>query len=183
MIRKVIKVTDPKLRIKSKVVKKFDKKTLNIISDLRDTLSVQKDPEGVGLAAPQIGMNLNIFIMKHKGKSQVFINPNITILHSSTKVTTLESSGKKIQTKSTKIMEGCLSLPNYYGALTRPPKIKVEYQNENGEKITETRTGFEAQIIQHEVDHLNGVLFIDRLLEQKKPLFELVNGEWEEVEL
>jgi methionyl-tRNA formyltransferase len=80
-------------------------------------------------------------------------------------------------------MEGCLSLPNFYGPLTRSPKIKVEYQNERGEKIKEFRSGFEAQIIQHEVDHLNGVLFIDRLLEQKKPLFELVNGEWEEVEL
>lgn len=182
MIKKIIKVTDPKLRIKSKVIKNFDKKLLKIIADIRDTLIVQKDPEGVGLAAPQIGVNLKIFIMKYKSKQQVFINPKITIVSNSTIGVTSLSSDKP-QPKAPKIMEGCLSLPNFYGPLTRSPKIKVEYQNERGEKITEFRSGFEAQIIQHEVDHLNGVLFIDRLLEQKKPLFELVNGEWEEVEL
>ena len=182
MIRKIIKVTDPKLRIKSKVVKNFDKKMLKIITDLRDTLTVQKDPEGVGLAAPQIGVNLKIFIMKYKSKLQVFINPKITIINKSAKRTSLESSDKS-QPKAPKIMEGCLSLPNFYGPLNRSSKIRVEYQNESGEKITEFRSGFEAQIIQHEVDHLEGILFIDRLLEQKKPLFELVNGEWEEVEL
>ena len=80
-------------------------------------------------------------------------------------------------------MEGCLSLPHYYGPLLRPDKVKAKYLNEKGDTVTETFHGFEAQIIQHEVDHLVGILFVDRLLEQKKPLFELVDDEWQEVEI
>ncbi len=81
------------------------------------------------------------------------------------------------------ILEGCLSLPYYYGPLVRSPKITVRYLNEKGEKTTETFDGFNAQIILHEIDHLNGILFIDRLLEEKKPLYKVDGDEWEEVEL
>ena len=80
-------------------------------------------------------------------------------------------------------MEGCLSLPHFYGPLKRPPKIKIEYLDEDGNKKIDTFEGLEAQIIQHEIDHLEGVLFIDRLLEQKEKLYEYVDGEWEEVDL
>ena len=117
--------------------------------------------------------------MKSKGKGRVFINPKI--------VFSSDKSTKKVNQTNTlspkKIMEGCLSLPHFYGPLSRPKKVRLEFTNELGKKRVDTFEGFEAQIIQHEIDHLNGVLFIDRLLEQKKPLYELVNGEWEEVEL
>jgi peptide deformylase len=80
-------------------------------------------------------------------------------------------------------MEGCLSLPNYNGPLTRNNKITIKYLAETGEPRQESFEGFEAQIIQHEIDHLEGILFVDHLIKQNKPLYELVNGEWEEVEL
>ena len=174
MVRKILKVTDPLLRRKSKPVKKVDKKTLAIIADLKDTLKVQKDPEGVGLAAPQIGKLRQIFVMRYGGEPKVIINPEI--ISSSSGSTKKREGGKKI-------MEGCLSLPHYYGPLLRPDKVKAKYLNEKGDTVTETFYGFEAQIIQHEVDHLVGILFVDRLLEQKKPLFELVDDEWQEVEI
>ncbi|MFV1917142.1 MAG: peptide deformylase [Patescibacteria group bacterium] len=175
MIRKILKVTDSRLRQKSHTVKKIDKKTRVLISDLKKTLDAQKDPEGVGLAAPQIGKNLRVFIMKFKGEIQVIVNPEI--------VSIVKVKKKKENTKDEKIMEGCLSLPNYYGPLTRPQKIKIKYTSEDGKQIVEVFEGFKAQIIQHEIDHLNGMLFVNRLLEQKKPLYELAGGEWEEVEL
>ena len=80
-------------------------------------------------------------------------------------------------------MEGCLSLPNFYSPLERRMTITIKYKNENDQDLLETFTNIEAQIVQHEIDHLNGVLFIDRLIEQKKPLYEYLDGDWEEVEL
>lgn len=182
MVRKILKVTDPSLREKSKPVKAVDKKILFLIKDLKDTLSAQKDPEGVGLAAPQIGKTLQIFVAKYKDNLRVFVNPEIL---SDTKMKS-ENAGKPRRAGSRsgeKILEGCLSLPHYYGSLARPSKVKVKYLTEKGKEAVETFEGFEAQIIQHEIDHLKGIIFVDRLLEQKKPLYELVGDEWQEVEL
>lgn len=178
MIKKIIGVKNPRLRIKSKKVKKIDKKVLILVRDLYDTLSVQKDPEGVGLAAPQIGKNYRVFVAKLQGKIRTFINPKIV---SSLKEKKIKS--KKDISGKQKIMEGCLSLPHFYGPLKRSNRIKISYMNKKGEKETETFESFDAQIIHHEIDHLNGILFIDRLLEQKKPLFELIGDDWQEVEL
>ena len=80
-------------------------------------------------------------------------------------------------------MEGCLSLPHYYGPLKRPKKITIKYLNSEANEVIEDFVGFTAQIVQHEIDHLNGILFIDRLLTDKKPLYKLAGDEWEEVEL
>lgn len=175
MIRKILESTEPSLRKKSKPVHKIDKKIKKIIKDLKDTIAVQKDPEGVGLAAPQIGKNLRIFVIKPDNKITTFINPEI--IHASKK--TQQPKGKK----NKKIMEGCLSLPHYYGPLKRANEVKVRYLNEEGKTVTKVFRGLEAQIIQHEIDHLDGILFVDRLLEQKKPLYEYLNGEWVEVEI
>ncbi len=173
MIRNIVAATDPKLREKSKQVEKIDKKILSLIKDMIDTLKAQKDPEGIGLAAPQVGKNIRIFLMMpDKDNIKVVINPKVI---SVTKSKTRQSKAK--------LMEGCLSLPHYYGPLTRAEKVQLEYQNEKNEKITQEFSGLEAQIILHEVDHLNGILFVDRLLEQKKPLYEYKNGDWQEVEI
>ena len=75
MIQKILPSSDPVLRLKSKPVVKVDKKILQLVQDLKDTLSVQKDPEGVGLAAPQIGKNLRVFVANYKGFDRVVINP------------------------------------------------------------------------------------------------------------
>lgn len=174
MIQKIVTVKDPILRLKSKEILILDKKIFNLIKDLKETLAIQKDPIGVGLAAPQIGKNLRVFAVKPKDKINIIINPQVV---------SISKEPKELVDEHTKLMEGCLSLPNLYGPLKRPDSIKVNYLNEKGDKTTSLFDGFEAQIILHEIDHLNGILFTDRLLEQKKPLYELVNGEWERVEI
>lgn len=167
------------MRQKSKAVTKVDKKVLKLIQDLKDTLSVQKEPEGVGLAAPQIGKNLQVFIANYKGFERVVVNPKVIKIESKIKN---QGSGKKVKSKR-EILEGCLSLPYYYGPLKRAAKVTVKYLNEKGEEITETFESFNAQIILHEIDHLEGVLFVDHLLKEKKPLYKVDGDEWEEVEL
>jgi peptide deformylase len=179
MIRKILLSSNPALRLKSKAVTHFDKKIQKLIQDLKDTLSVQKDPEGVGLAAPQIGKNLRVFVANYKGFERVVVNPKVIKIEPKVKN---PDSGKKRRPKR-EILEGCLSLPYYYGPLKRAAKITVEYVNEKGEQVTETFEGFNAQIIIHEIDHLEGILFVDHLLKEKKPLYKVDGDEWEEVEL
>jgi len=179
MIRPILKANDKKLRLISKPVPKVDKKVLSLIEDLRDTLAMQEDPEGVGLAAPQIGKNVQVFVMKIGNSVKSVINPVVIDLKNKKE----SNSGKKKARKKSKIMEGCLSLPHFYGPLKRNPKITIKYLDEQGKEITEVFTDFPAQIVQHEIDHLNGVFFTDRLLEQRAPLYEYHNGEWEQVEL
>lgn len=174
MQREILPAADKRLRIKSKPVSVIDKKIRLLIKDLKQTLLAQKDPEGIGLAAPQIGKNVQVFIIKPGEEIRVFINPKILATFS-------PKSRKKGVSKN--IMEGCLSLPHFYGPIKRAQKIKIEFIDEEGRKRVETFEGLSAQIIQHEIDHLNGILFIDRLLEQKKPLYEYKNGEWEKVEI
>jgi peptide deformylase len=177
MIRKILKADDPRLRKTSKPVKKIDKKIKNLAKDLVDTLKVQKDPEGVGLAACQVGKNLRMFAMLDGEKIRVIVNPEILKVYKSQAPKTKKAKNNK------KIMEGCLSVPHYYGPLKRPPKLKLKYKNLEGKTKIEVFEGFPAQIVQHEVDHLNGILFVDKILEQKQNLYRLKNDEWEEVDL
>lgn len=172
MIRKIVTTKDNVLRKKAKSVKKIDKKILALIADMVDTLKSQKDPEGVGLAAPQVGKSLAIFVMKTRHTNKVIINPKV-----------LEVSKEKQKKGKNKILEGCLSLPNFYGPIKRARKIKISYLNPEGKKIEEEFTGFDAQIVQHEIDHLNGIIFVDRILEQKAPLYKFTKNDWEEVDI
>lgn len=177
MIRKVVLSNSPVLRRKSKPVLKVDKKVKDLISDLKDTLGVQKDPEGVGLAAPQIGKNLRVFLAKDGDFERVVINPEILKIEK-------ESRRRKSTKKSKKeILEGCLSIPYYYGPLKRASKVTLKYLNESGMSVTETFKGFHAQIILHEIDHLEGILFVDHIISEGKPLYKVEGEEWEEVEL
>lgn len=147
----------------AKKVVKFDRNVQKLINDMEKALVTQKDPEGVGLAAPQIGKSLRIFIMKPtpKAKCTVVINPEI-----------LETTkGKKEKSETTKL-EGCLSLPQIWGEVERNESITLSYQDETGRTHTKTFTGFLATIVQHEVDHLNGILFPKRVLEGKGALYK-----------
>lgn len=176
MIRKILQSSDPILRLKSKPVTKIDKKVEDLIRDLKDTLNIQKEPEGVGLAAPQIGKNLRVFAANYKGFERIVVNPEIIKIEEETKT-------KPIKKTKNEILEGCLSLPYYYGPLKRAAKVTVKYLNEKGEEIVETFEGFNAQIIMHEIDHLEGILFIDHIIKEKKPLYKVEGDEWEEIEL
>lgn len=175
MILKIVDSKHPALRQKAKKIKKIDKKIKDLAKDLIDTLAAQKDPEGVGLAACQVGKPVAMFAFLDKdNKIKVVINPNI--------ISYTKADNKK-QKEKNKILEGCLSVPNFYGNVKRPTRIVLEYQDLEGKKKKETFTGFQAHIIAHEIDHLNGVLFTDHILKEKKPLFEYKNGEWEKVEI
>ncbi len=191
---KIVKAPAEVLRSKTEPVDKLDKKVLAVISDMYTILLSQKDPEGVGLAAPQIGVPLRIFLTRpivspKKDSSQVnlFINPVITNLSRDT-VSPNTKNG---------ILEGCLSMTGYYGYVRRSKSVTIKYQTMQGgptesdkqddtptliEK-TQTFSGFHAQIIQHEYDHLQGILFIDKILEQNGKLYEVKGDDWHQVDI
>ena len=175
MANKIVGVKDPVLRAVAKPVSKIDKKILELIKEMNATLLAQKDPEGVGLAAPQIGKSFRIFVVNYKNLKRVIINPEVLEISKREKVNT--------ESKKKDILEGCLSLPHYYGPIKRASSVKIKYMDETGKENIEEFVGFNAQIIQHEIDHLNGVLFVDKILEQKAPLYKFDGDEWEEVEI
>ncbi len=177
MIRKIIDVKNPSLRQKSKKVHLIDKKILDLVRDMHETLIAQKDPEGVGLAAPQVSKNIRLFLISFEGEEKVIINPEIIKIVKEYKAQTKKGS------KKNDILEGCLSLPHYYGPIKRPTNLTLRYMDISGQTKTEGFKGFLSHIIQHEIDHLNGVLFIDRILEQKAPLYKFTGDDWEEVQL
>ena len=164
-----------------KQVKKIDKKIRELVYDMEETLIAQIDPQGVGLAAPQVNEELAIFIIKPtlKAETLVFINPKI--LESKTLSPISHAPPPKEKSEDVKL-EGCLSIPRIWGPVTRNAKILLEYQDLTGEKHTEWFSGFKSVIIQHEMDHLQGVLFTQRVLEQKGKLYQEKDGELEKIE-
>lgn len=154
----------------------LDKRVRDVLEDMIKTLKATKEPEGVGLAAPQIGIPLRIFLARPdpKGEISIFINPEIT--HYSQRTT--KPTGKK------GVYEGCLSIPGHYAPVTRSMSVIVKYMEIENWKlkiVQKSFAGFFAHVIQHEMDHLNGILFIDRVLEQNSKLYRVVGKEWEEV--
>lgn len=165
MIRKILTVPNPILRQKSKKVNKIDKKIKIIIQDLLETVKNASKPEGLGLSAIQINQPVRIFVTKTKKDFEVFINPKI-----------IEVSDKKLSqvlSKNKQFFEGCLSLPEIYGFVDRPYQIKLEWQDEKNQKKTRLFTNKLSVCIQHEFDHLEGILFTDHILKQKGKIFEL----------
>ncbi|MFC1802175.1 peptide deformylase [Patescibacteria group bacterium] len=140
-------------------IEEIDSKEIqNLIKEMHQSLATQDD--GVALAAPQIGENLRIFVIsprvfdpeneqfipKEKSENLVYINPKII----------------KTSKKQKWVDEGCLSVRQYYGRVKRLEKVTVKAYNEKGEAFTRGASGLLAQIFQHEIDHLNGVLFTDK---------------------
>lgn len=162
---KILTTPNPILTTPSKSVKKIDRQVLDFIEEMKKTLLSTTNPKGVGLAAPQVGRNLQIFITKPYSKSvlQVFLNPKI--LEKSVELTSAVPERKNP-------LEGCLSLPGVWGVVKRHQSIKLRYLTPDGQSHTQTFTGFLATIIQHEMDHLNGSLFPSRVLQQKGKLYE-----------
>lgn len=167
---KIVQAPNTILTTIAKPVTKFDKNLDRLIAEMKTTLESASDPEGIGLAAPQVGKSLQLFIIKESKKSplSVFINPSF-IVSEDAKLTNEEKVDKKdVGVK----LEGCLSLQDIWGVVKRYKKISLTYQDENGEKHTKTFNGFFATIIQHEYDHLQGILFPRRVIEQKQKLYK-----------
>jgi peptide deformylase len=168
---KIITAPHATLATVAEPINKIDNDMRNLITEMVTTLENAKDPEGVGLAAPQVNKSLSLFIVKEDKKSplKVFINPKITYPEGINLMEEIKRDKKK--KKSVKL-EGCLSLNNIWGVVKRYPSVLLTYQDENGIEHTEKFTGFLATIIQHEVDHLNGILFPKRVLEQNGQLYK-----------
>lgn len=155
----------------AKPVAKLNKKTLQLLEEMKQTLANTSDPEGVGLAAPQVGQSLQIFVAKPTPKSPflTFINPKI--VSESTDMQELKRPRSKKSKKPGKL-EGCLSLKDIWGTVQRHALVTVSFMDETGAKHEKTFSGFLAIIAQHEIDHLNGVLFPKRVLEQQGKLYK-----------
>ena len=138
------------LRQKALPVEKIGPQYIKIAAELIKVLHEQK---GIGLAGPQVGLLERIFVI-HVGEDdpRIFINPSI-----------IETSQETY-----KYEEGCLSIPGMYSDVVRPEKIKVQAWNEKGRPFTIEAEGLIARVILHEYDHLEGVLFIDRISERKR---------------
>ncbi len=147
MVQKIIQSGNPILRKVSKPVGTIDKKVKALIQDLKDTLAVQKDPEGVGLAAPQIGVNLRVFAVDFKNLKRIIINPEVLEIKNKTKET------KK---KKSEILEGCLSLPGVFIAIKRPAAVVASFVTAENEPVIATLDGMEGRVWQHEYDHMEG---------------------------
>lgn len=147
-IRSIRTEEDEILRKISKEVKEITPRTSILIKDMIDTMY---DMNGVGLAAVQVGILKRIFVVDIQDGNgyKVFVNPEIA-----------ENSGSQLGA------EGCLSLPGVQGEVERYEKIIIKAQDENGEKFELEAEGFLARAIQHEYDHLNGILFIDHVKEE-----------------
>jgi peptide deformylase len=136
---------DPMLRRKAVAVETVTAEVRRLVDDMIDTMY---DEVGIGLAAPQVGMSLRLLVVgDEEGRgAQALVNPAIT------------AQGGTVTAE-----EGCLSLPGIFAQVTRSEWVTLEAQDLDGRPITMTARGLRARVFQHEIDHLDGVLFIDRL--------------------
>ena len=174
----IVTVPDKVLMRKARIVTDFGPKLKKLIADMTETLEACVDPMGVGLAAPQVGVSKRIFIIKPtpKSKTQAFINPEIRLIdHDSTAASATDADQEAL--------EGCLSIPRIWSHVHRQQKITVSWQDERGSHHEKTLNGFDAVIVQHEVDHLDGCLFTRRAAEQQSPLYEEKNKKLYEIKI
>jgi len=136
------------LRKVCKPIEKFDDRLANLIDDMKDTLD---KVDGLGLAAPQIGILKRVAIVRYEDKEYEVVNPTI-----------LKTEGTSIDD------EGCLSVSDQRGLVERPDYIKVEFFDRHGNKQTVEADGYFARVFFHEIDHLDGNVFIDKAIRDKK---------------
>ena len=145
----VLKYPDPLLRRGGKDIEAFDDDLRSTVENMLETMYGYR---GVGLAAPQVGLDLNLLVLNPTGtadepdQQMVLINPKI-------------ERRKKLEYGE----EGCLSFPSIYAEVERHKDIVVSYQNIEGKEHTDDMSGFLARVVLHEIDHLRGILFVDRL--------------------
>jgi peptide deformylase len=148
----ILEFPDPQLRTIARPVKEVDERIQQLISDMTETMY---DAEGIGLAATQVNVHRQVVVIdvsEERDTPLVFINPSIEVLD------------PELHSYS----EGCLSVPGYYEEVSRPTGVKVKALNEKGEPFEITTDGLLAVCIQHEMDHLNGKLFVDYISALKR---------------
>jgi len=168
-IRTIIEVPDPRLRDVSRPVETIDDDVRTLVADMFETMYAAP---GIGLAAIQLAMPLRVVVIDLQEPTveggeavkapRVFVNPEI-----------LESS-ETLQTYN----EGCLSIPEQYGEVTRPNRVQARWLDETGASHEEELDGLMAICVQHEIDHLNGVLFIDHLSKLKRDMLIKKLAKW-----
>lgn len=143
-LRKIITSENPILRQKAKKVHRFDPSLQKLVDDMFETMH---EAHGVGLAAPQIAQSIRVFVAEYEDHKVAVFNPEI-----------VKAEGEELGT------EGCLSIPGYVGDnIRRATKVLVKGQDVRGKPIRVPAEGWFARVLQHEIDHLNGILFLDRL--------------------
>ena len=146
-ILQILEFPDPKLRKTAEPVTVFDEKLEVLIEDMLETMY---EAEGIGLAATQVDVHIRLLLIdvsENRDSPQVFINPEIEIL----------------ENELSEYDEGCLSVPGFYETVSRPRMVKVIAQDSKGEKFEQVAKNILATCIQHEIDHLDGKLFVDYL--------------------
>ena len=144
--RNIVKMGDPLLRKISKPVENFDSKLHQLLDDMADTLHFA---EGLGLAAPQVGVLKRVCIVEYDDVLYELVNPVLK-----------HSEGKCVDN------EGCLSVVGFRGLVERPEKIDVEYFDRYGVKYKQHAEGYFARVFLHEMDHLDGILFADKMIKK-----------------
>ena len=171
-IREILEVPDPRLKTISSPVETFDEELKTLVADMFETMY---DAPGIGLAAVQVGVPIRLLVIdlqepadpedpesKPVRDPKVFINPEI-LWHSDSEVP---------------YTEGCLSVPEQYAEVLRPDKIRARWRDEKGKSYEEEIEGLLAVCLQHEMDHLNGVLFIDHLSRLKRDMVLKKLAKW-----
>jgi len=157
-VRPIVLLGDPRLRLKGQPVDSFGKYLHGLLDDLTDSM---RHAPGVGLAAPQVGVALNVCVVEVEDHLHELINPRV-----------VKSDGDD------RDLEGCLSVPGYVAYVTRRERVWVVAQNRQGRKIKIAGSGFLSRAMQHEIDHLDGKLYVD-YLDSMDDLIPVAEGEEE----
>lgn len=143
VIRRILTAEEPILRERTKKISSYDASLHRLLDDMLETM---RDAPGVGLAANQIGVPLQVAVIEVDGKVTELINPQI-----------VKASGEQLD------WEGCLSIPGYVAEVTRSAKVTVKARDRHGKEFRVKGEELFARALQHEIDHLNGILYIDHL--------------------
>lgn len=162
-LRTIVTLPDPILRRKARPVSTFDKQLQTLIDDMLDTM---RDAPGVGLAAPQIGVGQRLIVIEYaeppeEGEEEKEVKPKLYVM----------ANPEIVKTSDEKVLgvEGCLSIPGLVGEVERYSMVQVKGLNRRGQPMKVKADGWLARIFQHEIDHVNGVVFPDRATRVWKP--------------